>query len=247
MAIGCSDVDQKAEFFGTCCHPRLSSKQSDDSYPAACQLSSYLVFEPEYKDNKVVAKLGSLRDYQKKIGYEDKDVESESSSSSDKKQSTSSSQAPSSTWTPESSSKKSSSSSSHWALPSSSWTPEPAPSSSSSQWVAPSSSSSQWTPEASPSSSSQQVWSESSKKEEAVWTPSSSSSYQAPAPSTSSSSSNNGGDSSGDFSGQASWFTQNGNPGACGIYHSDSDHIVALQVDMVSERSPEKVSVPGQG
>lgn len=237
MAIGCTDADQKADFYDTCCHPRLSNKESDESYPAACQLSSYLVFDPEYKDNKVVAKLGSLRDYQKKIGYEDKDVK-DSSSSSEKKKPTSSSEAPSSKWTPESSSK--SSSSSQWTPSSSSsntWTPEATPSSSSSQWTppAPSSSSSSWTPEAAPSSSSAPAWTEPSKKEEAAWTPSSSSSYQAPAPS-SNNNNNNGGGSSGDFTGQASWFTQNGNPGACGIYHSDSDHIVALQVDMVSSQ-----------
>lgn len=242
MAIGCSDADQKAEFYGTCCRPRLAVKDSDDKFPAACQLASYAVFNPDYQTNKVVAKLGSLQDYEDKLSYEDKDVETESSSSSsEKKKPTSSSQAPSSTWTPESSSKKSSSSSSQWTPSSSSWTPEATPSSSS-QWVAPSSSSSQWTPEAAPSSSSssEKVWSESSQKQEAAWTPSSSkaaepawtpssSSSQAPAPS-----SNNGGGSSGDFTGQASWFTQNGNPGACGIYHSDSDYIVALQVDMVS-------------
>lgn len=235
MAIGCDDADQKAEFFDTCCHPRAADKQSDDKYPAACQLASYLVFNPEYKDNKVVAQLGSLRDYQEKIGYDEKDTKSESSSSSQKKEPTSSSEAPSSTWTPESSSKKPSSSSSQWTPSSSSWTPEATPSSSSSQWVAPSSSSSQWTPEAAPSASSEQVWSESSKHVEAAWT-STSSSEQAPAPSSSSNNNNdnNGGGSSGDFTGQASWFTQNGNPGACGIYHSDSDYIVALQVDMVS-------------
>lgn len=235
MAIGCGDVDKKAEFFDTCCKPRPSDKQSDDQYPAACQLASYLVFNPEYKGNKVVAQLGSVRDYQKKIGYEEKDVKTESTSSSEKKEPASSSQASSSTWTPESS-KKSSSSSSQWvpSSSSSSWTPEATPSSS--QWVPPPSSSSQWVPEPAPSSSYEEVWTEPSKQEEAAWTPSPSSSEQAPAPSPPSNNNNNndnnGGGSSGDFSGQASWFTQNGNPGACGIYHSDSDHIVALQVDM---------------
>lgn len=235
MAIGCSDVSKETQFFDTCCQPRQVGKQSDDKYPAACQLATYLVFDPDYAGDKVVAKLGSLRAYEKKIGYEDKDVKEEKTESSSK--SAISSQTPentSSEWVPQPASI--SSSSSQWTSSSSqnTWTPEAKPSSSSSQWAPESSSSqwtsssSEWTPQAAPSSSSSsQAWSEAA----------SSSSYQAPAPAPSSSaasSNNNAGSSSGDFTGQASWFTQNGNPGACGIYHSDADHIVALQQDMVS-------------
>lgn len=36
------------------------------------------------------------------------------------------------------------------------------------------------------------------------------------------------------YSGQATWYTQNGNPGACGNYASDSDYVVALQTSMYS-------------
>ncbi|GAA6059624.1 hypothetical protein JCM10212_004127 [Sporobolomyces blumeae] len=36
------------------------------------------------------------------------------------------------------------------------------------------------------------------------------------------------------YSGQATFYTQGGNPGACGDYHSDSDYIVALQSSMYS-------------
>ncbi|KAK9893331.1 hypothetical protein P389DRAFT_19677 [Cystobasidium minutum MCA 4210] len=234
MAIGCSDVSKDTQFFDTCCQPRQVGKQSDDNYPAACQLASYLVFDPDYESDKVVAKLGSLRDYQKKIGYSDEEVKEETTSSSSIKKETPSS---SSQWTSSSSSwtksaDKPSTSSSVWTSSSAeeTWTPE-VTSSSSSQWT-PEATSSQWTPEAkaSPSSSSQ-AWSEPAAAS------SSSSETPAPAPSSSAATNNgnndnNGSASSENFTGQASWFTQNGNPGACGIYHSDSDYIVALQQDM---------------
>ncbi|GAA6010870.1 hypothetical protein JCM11491_004575 [Sporobolomyces phaffii] len=34
------------------------------------------------------------------------------------------------------------------------------------------------------------------------------------------------------YSGQATWYTQGGNPGACGNYASDSDYVVALSSSM---------------
>ncbi|GAA5871032.1 hypothetical protein JCM16303_001671 [Sporobolomyces ruberrimus] len=34
------------------------------------------------------------------------------------------------------------------------------------------------------------------------------------------------------YNGQATWYTQGGNPGACGAYSSDSDYIVALSSEM---------------
>jgi len=40
---------------------------------------------------------------------------------------------------------------------------------------------------------------------------------------------------SGVYSGQATWFTQNGNPGACGDYNSDSTKLVALDSAMYSQ------------
>ncbi|KAL7004900.1 hypothetical protein EMMF5_005513 [Cystobasidiomycetes sp. EMM_F5] len=61
-----------------------------------------------------------------------------------------------------------------------------------------------------------------------AWTSTSSSIYVAPtsstpAPATSYTS---------DFTGQATWFTQEGVAGACGTVHSDSDSIVALKTDL---------------
>ena len=250
MAIGCDDVDPHTTFFDTCCQPRNTEKQDDTSYPLACQLKTYLVFDPEYQKNQVVAKLGSLSNYQDKLGYQDGDaakvssgdVESSKTSSSSSSWSESSSvqntwtSSSESAWTPSSSSASawtpSSSSSESWTPSSSSetWTP-------SSSWS--SSSENTWTPPAS-SSSSASVWNapavqvkqvETSSSEtwtpapSPAWTPESSS--QAPAPSTSAAS--NGG---GDFTGTASWFTQNGNPGACGVYNSDSANIVAIKTDL---------------
>ncbi|KAM0753881.1 barwin-like endoglucanase [Meredithblackwellia eburnea MCA 4105] len=56
------------------------------------------------------------------------------------------------------------------------------------------------------------------------------SSAQAAATTTSSSSS-----SSDTMTGQATWYTQDGNPGACGNYNSDSALIVALQSQLYSQ------------
>jgi hypothetical protein len=40
------------------------------------------------------------------------------------------------------------------------------------------------------------------------------------------------GTSTGEFQGEATWFTQDGNPGACGNYNDDSTSLVALQSQM---------------
>ncbi|KAL7005399.1 hypothetical protein EMMF5_005097 [Cystobasidiomycetes sp. EMM_F5] len=105
-------------------------------------------------------------------------------------------------WTPATSSAAKPSSSSVWT-----------PQSSSSQYVAPkSSSSSAWTPT-------------SSKKDD--YTPTTSA-YTPPA--TTQQSSSNSGSSSGGYSyyGRATWYEQNGQPGACGNYNNDYAYIVAL-------------------
>lgn len=259
MAIGCPDVEHDVAFFQECCRPRGANKQEDKDYPTACRLDSYLVFDPVYSKDKVVAKLGSLIDYKDKMHYDSdgekgtEQVESNSAVSDNAgNDSASASTANETAFTPSSSP----------AAPvftpasSSSWSE---PSSSSSSWVASSSSSSSWTPEAAPSSSS---WAEPSSSSSSEWqapAPSSSSSeWVAPdvhvaqaattpwsssqwiAPSSSSpayvapaltSSANTNTDVE-TFTGTASWYTQNGNAGACGQYHSDSDYIVALKTDL---------------
>lgn len=45
--------------------------------------------------------------------------------------------------------------------------------------------------------------------------------------------------SSGTYSGSATYYTQNGNPGACGNYNSDSAMIVAIDSAMVRPSSPD--------
>lgn len=49
-------------------------------------------------------------------------------------------------------------------------------------------------------------------------------------------------------SGQATYFYQNGNPGSCGQYHSDSDSIVAVNsAQMNSGLCGQSISVQGNG
>lgn len=245
MAIGCGDVEKEADFFTACCLPRKVGKELDDKYPAACNLDAYLVFDPEYKKDVTVAKLGSLQEYQGKIGYDQSNVAAplanedtqavtgKKAGAAQKADVNANEAAPASVSTTASSS--SSSSSSTWSSSSSEVkTPEAAP-----QWTSSSSSSSAsetwtpqantWTPEASSSSSANGVWNGDNGRAAAAWTPSSSSQWVAPAAPTPA---NNGGGAS--FHGTASWFTQNGNAGACGIYHSDNDYIVAISASMAS-------------
>merc|ERR1711977_770315 len=160
----------------------------------------------------------------------------------------------SATWTPKSSSHSSSSSSSTWtpehtsSSSLSTWTPEHTSSSSSSTWTPEhtSTSSSSKTPEWTPSSSSKRAeWTPSSSSKTPEWTPSSSSktpeytpeytpttsSKKAePTPQQQQQQSSGGGS----YSGQATYFYQGGNPGACGNYNQDSAYIVALDYRMYS-------------
>ncbi|BGP53987.1 hypothetical protein JCM8202_002985 [Rhodotorula sphaerocarpa] len=175
----------------------------------------------------------------------------------------SSAKASTSTWTPSSSAKASastwtpsSSSSSEWVAPSSSSSEWVAPSSSSSsEWVAPSSSSSsEWV---APSSSSTSEWVAPTTTTTSEWVaPTTTSQWvapttttttwvapttttttsqwvaptttQAPAPTQQASNANSGG-----YSGRATFYSQNGNAGSCGQYHSDSDYIIALPYGLV--------------
>ncbi|GAA5928873.1 RlpA-like double-psi beta-barrel domain-containing protein [Sporobolomyces koalae] len=118
----------------------------------------------------------------------------------------------------------------------SSWTPssspkaakQPAPSSSSSSEVEKtwsSSSSSTWTPE--PKTTSTSTWSpEPTPTTTSQWTPTTTAQAQPKETQQSY--------SSGSYSGQATWYTQDGTAGSCGNYNSDYANIVALSYSQVN-------------
>ncbi|KWU44667.1 hypothetical protein RHOSPDRAFT_33746 [Rhodotorula sp. JG-1b] len=65
-----------------------------------------------------------------------------------------------------------------------------------------------------------------------TWYEATTGSTSAAAASATASSSSSSSSSSGTYSGQATFFYQDGNAGACGTTHQDSDRIVALQTEM---------------
>lgn len=159
----------------------------------------------------------------------------------------------SSTWTPSSSSAEHTSSwtpSSSSSAEKSAWTPSsshsaeksawtPSSSSASSSWSSSavaekkSSSTSTWTPPATTSS----AWSSPAAKSTwspeptttSKWTPTTTTEAPKETKQSSSSSGNTGA-----YSGQATWFTQDGNAGSCGNYNSDYTNLVALSYSQVN-------------
>jgi len=266
LAIGCDTADKASDFFSSCCKPRPIDKQEDSEWPLQCNLDTYLVYDPIYSNDQVVAKLGMAPESDAAaIGVDaSAPIITGNATTSDWPSATSSTveavsteSAPSNTWTSQeswSSVAATSDAKSQWVESSSTWSSAPTPS-----WtvrvkqamgVVTSASSSSWTSSyeaPKPSSSwSSSFWSSSSSWQAPA--PSSSSSswtsqYTPPAPTSSSSeytpsssstpapaatSQNSGSTGQAYTGGQATYFYQGGNPGACGIYHSDSDYILAL-------------------
>ena len=58
MLIGCGEMHNTA-FFDACCYPRPAQAQKDSSYPLACSLTAYQIFNPVHTGNQWVATLAS--------------------------------------------------------------------------------------------------------------------------------------------------------------------------------------------